>query len=177
MSSEVYTVAAFIIGLIPAGVVTFLAINMLRSFMDNNLRKEAVAIKQEASKTTLPLRIQAYERLIIFLERIRINSLVMRTHKSGMDAQYFQAELLKNIRSEYEHNVSQQLYVSDSAWQLVIFAKEETIQMLNLASRSVTAGQSATDFSRTLFELNGGLEHQPVDEAIKFIKKEMRKFF
>jgi len=177
MGTEIFTVVAFLVGLIPAVVVTYLAINMLKSFMDNNLRKEAVAIKQEASKTLLPLRIQAYERLIIFLERIRINSLVMRTHKSGMDAQYFQAELLKNIRSEYEHNVSQQIYVSDSAWQLVVFAKEETIQMLNLASKSSTEGQSATDFSRILFELNGGLEHQPVDEAIKFIKKEMRKFF
>ncbi|MES2628282.1 MAG: hypothetical protein V4616_04865 [Bacteroidota bacterium] len=177
MDSGISIIVAFIVGLIPAGIVTMLASSLIKGFLDDRMKKEAIQIRQEASKTTLPLRIQAYERLIIFLERIRINSLVMRTHKSGMDAQYFQAELLRTIRSEYEHNVSQQLYVSDSAWQLVVFAKEETIQILNLASRSAQEGQSATDFSRILFELNGGLETQPVDEAIKFIRKEMRKFF
>ena len=177
MSVEFSVIVAFVLGLIPAGIVTILASNMIKGFLDDSVKKEAIQIRHEASKTTLPLRIQAYERMIIFLERIRINSLVMRTHKSGMDAQYFQAELLRTIRSEYEHNVSQQLYVSDSAWQLVVFAKEETIQILNLASRSATEGQSATDFSRILFELNGSMEHQPVDEAIKFIRKEMRKFF
>ncbi len=177
MSTEIPILVAFIVGLIPAGIVTMLATNMIKGFLDDSLKKEAVQIRMEASKTTLPLRIQAYERMIIFLERIRINSLVMRTHKSGMDAQYFQAELLKTIRSEYEHNVSQQLYISDSAWQLVVFAKEETVQILNLASRSAAEGQSATEFSRILFDLNGSMEHQPVDEAIKFIRKEMRKFF
>lgn len=177
MGSEISIIIAFFVGLIPAGIVTMLATNMIKSFLEDSTKKEAIQIKQEASKTTLPLRIQAYERLIIFLERIRINSLVMRTHKSGMDAQYFQAELLRTIRSEYEHNVSQQLYVSDSAWQLVVFAKEETVQVLNLASKSASEGDSATEFSRTLFELNGSLEHQPVDEAIKFIRREMRKFF
>ncbi|HEX4888501.1 MAG TPA: hypothetical protein VFV37_10690 [Luteibaculaceae bacterium] len=177
MTSEIYVVIAFVVGLIPAGIVTVVCLNIIRGFLDDSVKKEAIEIKKEASRTTLPLRIQAYERLVIFLERIRINSLVMRVHRSGMDAEFFQAELLKTIRSEFEHNVSQQLYVSDSAWQLVVFAKEETIQILNIASRTATEGTGATDFSRILFDINSKLEHQPVDEAIKFIRKEMRKFF
>lgn len=174
---ELPLIIAFILALVPAGIIAYVTLNMVRKFLEENVRKEAMQIKQEASKTTLPLRLQAYERLIILLERIRINSLVMRIHKSGMDAQYFQAELMKTIRAEFEHNVSQQLYVSDNAWNLVMFAKEEIVQMLNIANRASYEGQSATEFSKILFELNAKIEHSPIDEAIKFLKKEMRKFY
>jgi hypothetical protein len=87
-------------------------------------------IRSKSSKTVTPIRLQAYERVALFLERINPNSLVMRMHKPGMSARQLQSDLLQIVRAEFEHNMAQQIYMSPAAWKAIRAAKEETIKIL-----------------------------------------------
>jgi hypothetical protein len=119
-------------------VITFLASYLIiKRFLDNDYRKKTVDIKMQNQKTIMPVRLQAYERLVLLLERISLPSLIQRTHKQGMSARMLQAELVKAIRAEFDHNLSQQVYITNKSWESVKTAKEETIKAINIAASRV----------------------------------------
>jgi len=101
---------------LPAVVVFFTAWYILREFFKQEERKRQLRLLEEKQKLSLPVRLQAYERIVLFLERISPGNLVMRVHKPEMKVKQFQQMLIKTIRDEYDHNLSQQLYVSHEAW-------------------------------------------------------------
>lgn len=168
---------ALIVGIVPALAIGVVVVYLVREFLNTNLKTKHLKLKENARNTLLPVKLQAFERVVILLERIKPNNLVMRLHKPGKNAQYFQAELVKSIRAEFEHNLSQQLYVSDLSWKVVILAREEILQMLHLASKEVSNEESATVFSQKFLEIYNHMERSPIDEAIKVVKKEMMKFY
>jgi hypothetical protein len=131
----------------------------------------------EEQKIILPLRLQAYERIILYLERITPNNLILRMNKPGMNAGEFQSLLVKTIREEFEYNLSQQLYISSRAWELVKNAKEETINMINQASSKISSTDTSADLARVLFEQFLGKEKLPVDQALDEVKMEIQKSF
>src|SRR5687767_8976984 len=98
--------------LLPCLVVAGTAYFLIDKHLRNEDRKRASQFRAESQKTTLPLRLQAYERVVLYLERIAPNSIIMRTYKTGMSARLLQADLVKAIREEYEHNMAQQIYLS-----------------------------------------------------------------
>ncbi len=168
-------IITLLIAVVPSGIIAFAAMQSFKTFFNGQERKALLQMKTDDHKTSFPLKLQAYERLAIFLERIKVHNLVLRVYTPGADAKYMQAEMMKAIRSEFEHNLSQQIYVSPTAWSLVVFAKEETIQMMNLASQTMKEGNGSTDFSNVIFELNKGLEKEPTEQALKFINEEAKK--
>jgi hypothetical protein len=121
-----------------------------------------------------PLRLQAYERIAIFLERISFESLIMRTNKQGYTCQQLQSELLKAVRSEFDHNLSQQIYISQPAWEVVKSAKIKTIQQINLISEKTDKAGPSINLSKALLESLMDSEKEPHD-AINMIKKELRE--
>jgi hypothetical protein len=126
-------------------------------------------------KDSLPLKLQAFERLILFLERISPNSLLVRVHRGGMAASQLQQELVSTIRAEFEHNLSQQIYVSEQAWEEVKDGKEEMIRIINNAFSHVGANASGIQMSSQIFEQVLKMENIPTQKAIDFIKSEARK--
>lgn len=92
---------------------------LVKSFFDNESKSRMMELKKGNRELITPVRLQAYERVTLFLDRISPNSLVMRTYKAGMTGRMLQGELIKSIRSEFEHNMSQQIYMSNQAWELV----------------------------------------------------------
>lgn len=88
-------------------------------------------LKSVSLKLIVPLKIQAYERLVLFIERIQFPVLVKRVFHPGISRNDFQFSLLQNVQDELEHNLAQRLYVSESTWQLVVMAKEEVLQNVN----------------------------------------------
>ena len=84
-----------------------------------------------AHKLIVPLKLQAYERLMLYVERIKFPVLVKRVFYPGISRNDFQFSLLQNVQDEFEHNLAQRLYVSESTWQLVVMAKEEVLQNVN----------------------------------------------
>lgn len=169
------------LALLPSVVVFltafFLIRNMLQSRSQERNADWLAQIKKEDHKHALPLRLQAYERLTLFLERISPGGLVLRVHKSNMTSRMLHAELLATIREEYEHNVTQQIYVSDRAWQLVRMAKEETLRIINIAYEQTGDVPSGTALSQRVFETASRLTHLPTQEAILGLKDEVRKLF
>lgn len=167
--------------LLPSVVVFLTAFYLIRQFLGgraseaNNLK--LAEIKKEDHKNLLPVRLQAYERLTLFLERIKPGGLVLRVHKSNMTSRMLQSELTATVREEFDHNITQQIYVSDRAWQKVRQAKEETIRIINIAYQQTGDEASGTELSQHVFETAGRLLHTPSDEALIVLREEVRRMF
>lgn len=167
--------------ILPSLIVFLTAFYGIKQFLaqDRSLRmsERMTELRKDDHKHTLPLRLQAYERLTLFLERISPGALVLRVHKNNMTARMLHLELLATIREELEHNVTQQIYVSDKAWQQVKMAKEETIRIINIAMERTEEGRSGTDLSQHIFETASRLSHLPTQLAVLALKEEVRKLF
>ncbi len=148
---------------------------LIKSFFDNDQKLRLLELKKASQPTVLPLRFQAYERVCIFLERISPNNLVMRTHQSGTSARELQSALLTTIRSEYEHNLSQQVYMSAHSWDYVKNAKEEVIKIINLSMASLPDDATGILLCKHIFELVVKSEVQPTQRALDAIKAEIRQ--
>jgi hypothetical protein len=107
---------------------------MMSSYFDNEDRRRRGELRAQNQRQALPLRLQAYERLALFLERISPNSLVVRVKSGSLSNAEYLLLLQKSIRDEYEHNLSQQIYVSDEVWDYVTTAKSATVSLLNTVS-------------------------------------------
>lgn len=155
---------------------------ILTNFLDNEWKRrrvEAESTKEkERQKITLPIQLQAYERLILFLERINPNSSLHRVRQAGMSSNDLQLALIRNVRQEYEHNMAQQLYVSPESWQLVKTVKEEMIKFYNLLGSQMPEGATELDFSRAIFDyLMNSDKDLPTDTAINFLKQDASRLF
>ncbi len=144
--------------------------------LDRYLRQETENRKNEQNKEnqkiTVPLKLQAYERIILFLERISPESMLLRIQQPKMNVAQMQKALLLTIRAEYEHNLSQQIYVSNEAWELVKATKENLIKLVNLASGNLRPDDSAMELSKRLVDVFASLEHSPIQASINKIKIE-----
>lgn len=129
----------------------------------------------DKQKHLFPLKVQAYERIVLFMERIEPSSLVMRVKTNTMKANELHGALLHNIREEYEHNVAQQIYISDNAWNLVKQAKEETIRIVNMAANSMESSATANELTRDIFEKMMVLPQSPSQIALDYLKQEIKE--
>lgn len=132
-------------------------------------------VVNENKKLYFPMQVDAYQRIVLFLERISPNNMVMRLNNPALPARVFQQILLDNIRSEYEHNLAQQIFVSQDAWHLAKTSKDETIKIINMAATNLPATAMCLDLSRGIFEITGQLNNQPTDRAILYLKGELNK--
>jgi len=159
---------------IPAAAVFAAVYFLVKRFLDNDQKRREHQLKTSARAIITPLKIQAYERIIIFLERINPNSLVIRVNKNNMTARQLHLDLVSTIKSEFEHNLSQQIYISEGAWQFVKTAKEEIIQLINISSSKVTSDANSSDLAIMVLNITANLDKKlPSDAAIEFIKKEI----
>jgi hypothetical protein len=108
------------------------------------------------------------------LERISIQTLILRVHRQGMTNRALQAELVKTIRAEFDHNIAQQIYLNQKTWEAIKTAKEETIKAINIASTRVKEEGDSMDLVNVLFEIIQKLEHVPTDIALRILKEEAR---
>ena len=163
---------------IPAFIVFISVFFIMKKFMDNEYRKLLFELKRSNQKLTTPIRLQAYERAILFLERISMDTLVRRVLKPSMSAKQLEIELIRAIRGEYEHNLSQQLYMSNDAWEGIKVATEEIIKVVHVSATQLKKGQtSAIDLSKLIFGVWGQIEKSPVHVAIDNLKKEIKQLY
>lgn len=162
---------------LPALVVFLTAYFLFRDMLENSQRQREFEFRVEKQGQVTPVRLQAYERLTMFLERISPQSLLTRTLSADISAAQFHYELLKQIRQEYEHNLSQQIYVSVPAWEALRGAKESLIMLINQAADEVKKDDPAISLSNQIFKQYMELEEQPVAIALGELKKEVRMLF
>ena len=160
---------------IPSVVVFLTAYFLFKEFLQVDKNRRIQELTAERVRISLPVRLQAYERIILFLERISPNNLVMRLHKPEMTAVEFHRLLVHTIREEFSHNLSQQLYISIPAWEKVKSAKEEMIRQINTSFAKMDEKATATDLSNKLLELS--VEKLATRKALDFLKGEAAKVF
>lgn len=163
---------------LPALIVFMTAYMLLSRYMQKDARTRALELKMKRDKEIVMLRLQAYERLSLFLERIHPASVISRVRTPDMIASELQYAIVKNMREEFEHNLSQQVYVSSNAWNLIVAAKEEMLKTINLIGNQLPSDASAGQLINAIFT---GIERAnaplPTEHALEFLKAECRDLF
>ena len=152
---------------------------LAKRYFENQQKQQLLQMKlderQETLRVVTPIRLQAYERMALFLERISPNSLVLRCYQPGMDLRLLQGVMTKNIRDEWEHNLSQQVYLTADLWTRIREAKDEMINLVNSAAVSLTDTTDPTRLAASIFA--SAADRSPVDEALTAMHNELHELF
>jgi len=157
---------------IPALVVFGIVYFLMNNWFKNLLKLKLLETRDENAQLTRPLRLQAYERLMLFCERVSLQNLLLRIQSSDMSARDLKSMLVMSIQQEFEYNLSQQLYVSDKLWQIVKLAKNQLIEIITHIGMKVPPNASAEDFSQQLILFIESQKQDPIETAKLAIKKE-----
>jgi hypothetical protein len=160
---------------VPAIIVFLTAWVILKNMINNDQEKRKQELILSSSRTITPIKLQAYERIVLFLERISLESLLVRVSSSGMTASELHTTLLNTIRNEFEHNLSQQIYMSQQAWEVVRNAKSSMIKIINSEAEKMPENATGIVLSRQLLEKIIELDKEPTRVAIDFIKAEVSR--
>ncbi|GHE66430.1 MULTISPECIES: hypothetical protein [Roseivirga] len=161
--------------LVPAALVMYAMYLVTRNFLQKQFEKQLLEVKSKTVETVLPLRLQAYERLALLLERISPNNMLLRLSDPSISAFEFQQLLQKEIREEVNHNLSQQVYVSDDAWKKVKGSINDIVAAIQKAGETMTEKNNAIDLAEAIFDLMIKENRDPVAESLSFIKAEARQ--
>ena len=151
---------------------------LTKRYFDNQQKTQMLQMRidehREAVKLVTPIRLQAYERMALYLERISPESLVLRCYQPGMDTKLLQGVMTKTIRDEWEHNLSQQVYISSEAWTRIRHAKDEMMGIINSAAITIPEDADPTRLASAIFATiaTGQL---PTASAVEYLKQEMRE--
>lgn len=170
------TTLAVLATLALAGWIFYL---LVKRYFDNQQKEQLLQMKiderRETLKVATPIRLQAYERMALFLERIAPGSLVLRCYQPGMDLKLLQGVMTKNIRDEWEHNLSQQVYLSPALWARIREAKDEMVNLVNSSAVSLTDEADPTRLAATIFA--SAAQHSPCDDALEAMHQEINELF
>jgi hypothetical protein len=156
---------------IPALITGAIAFLFFREHVDNENNRRNFLMKKEIQKDMIPLRLQAYERMTLFLERINPNKLLVRINPVGDNKDDYESLLIASIEQEFEHNLSQQVYLSDSCWSIINASKNATIQLIrnsNLIEKTDTAHKLREIILTDLMD-----KQPPSHAALSYMKEEI----
>ena len=152
---------------------------LAKRYFDNQQKERLLQMKiderRETLKVVTPIRLQAYERMALFLERISPDSLVLRCWQPGMDLKLLQGVMTKNIRDEWEHNLSQQVYIDTTTWANIREAKDEMINLVNSSAVTLTDTDDPTRLAASIFA--SAAQQRPTDRALEILHKEINELF
>ena len=157
---------------LPAFIMFLTVYYMMKHYLDGQYKIKMLDLKQKQQQTTLPLRLQAYERLSLFCERISIPGLILRLRTEDMTTNDLRIALMVAVQHEFEHNITQQVYVSEKLWQIIKVAKDDVVNVINHVAKEMDPNSDSKAFSRALFNLMDQRGGMPIDKAIIAIKKE-----
>ena len=163
--------------ILPSLIVFFTTWYLASRYFRSEDKKRSLKLSLNNQNLITPLRLQAYERIIMYLERINPENLLMRLNKQGQTCQQLQNELLSTIRAEFEHNLSQQIYISNKAWEMLKNAKNSTLQLINETAEKTDKNLPSFNLSKAILENIIAKEKNPASEAILFIKNEINRYF
>ena len=165
-----------IYSLMAAGLLLMVAAMILLSRLikmkDTELRNESkMELKVQAMKIVMPLKVQAYERFLLYLERAQLPQLVKRVYVPGMEKGAFHLQLIQNVREEFEHNLAQQLYVAGTTWTAVMNAKEELVNQINETFEQLKDEEDVAIIAQSLVALPNPM----VDQAVAVLKRDFER--
>ena len=165
--------------ILPALIVAGAIYLLFRQHLEKEQQRRLIELRLETNKTTLPLRLQAYERVVLFLERISPNNILVRLSSAGQTATDYHRLLQNEIRAEFEHNLAQQLYISPEVWAQVKQAKEDVLTMVNRAFHGLSNPQQlrGTELAKRILENLMTDAADPTAQALTVVKREAAGLF
>lgn len=148
-------------------IVVMTIVGFVFFFSGNKNDNQSNKTDKSKNDVVIPLKIQAYERLVLYLERIRFQVLVKRVFMPGMSRIDFQFALIQNVQDELEHNLAQRLYVSEPVWFNVIVTKDEVLKSINAAF-----GENQDADAATMAQVIASMDNSLIDKVVIAIKKE-----
>ncbi|HPD64990.1 MAG TPA: hypothetical protein P5050_02830 [Bacteroidia bacterium] len=162
--------------ILPALLVFLTSWYLIREFLRKEESRRIDEQKRLIGKDALMLRMQAYERLILLMERISPAAVVLRLSKNNQTAKDLHLQLIGTVKAEFEHNIAQQLYVSKETWQMVVASKEETVRLFNMSKEKCKENDNAIVLAKIILS-----DCQPtqdlISKTIDLIKQEAQKLF
>lgn len=157
---------------VPALVVFFTVYYLLKTYLDKQYQLKVLEYKQSQNNTTIPSRLQAYERLSLFCERIAIPSLMLRLRTDDQTNAAFRMALLITIQQEFEYNITQQVYVSEQLWQIIKLSRDHTVMEINGLYEKVEPKGSSKQLASELLAQSESQSAFSLEKALSAIKKE-----
>jgi len=161
-----------------AGIGTvYAAFYLIKPHLDKTESLQLMELKKTVSNQTLPLRLQAYERIVLFIERVNPASMLLRLHSTGLSAAELHSIVANEIRNEFQHNITQQIYVSSRAWAVVNRVKDDTLSIVTNAVKALPETATGLDLSKTVLGHLSHLQDNPYDIALQIVKEDMEALF
>jgi hypothetical protein len=162
---------------IPALIVATTVYLLIKNHLERDYKVRLLELRQKNAEVITPIRLQAYERITLLLERITPSNLLLRVSGSGHSAADYHRTLLTEIRNEFNHNMSQQVYMTDQAWQQVKRAREEVVNLINKSYQGMPDKTKGTDLAKRILESILTEEVDPTGRAISYLKQEIGQVF
>lgn len=162
---------------LPALMVVIAVGLVLYKMLKEDEKRRLYELKRESLKTINPARLHAYERFALVLERTQPANMLPQMQLAGLTAQQLHQQLLQKIRLEFDHNASQQIYVSDMAWEQVLNARENLFGLINTAANYIKPEQPAMEFAKIIIEAYATNGETASEKALAFLKNEVREMF
>ena len=153
-------------------VLAYLIFSLTKKYFDQQSNARALEIQQQRLQATLPLRLQAYERLLLLCERITIPNLVGRLRTEGASASDLRMAMLMAIKQEFEHNVTQQIYVSEKLWKILLMARDNTANTLDIVAQKLEDNATAEAF---IGEMSAFLSEQGDTNSVGMAQSAIRQ--
>ena len=176
METFVHVILEIIKITVPALVVFFTVYYVLKIFMEKDRERYAAEMRKEQIGSIFPLKMQADESLAILCERISIPNLLLRVRRENMSADDLKLAMMMAIRQECEHNISQQVYISDKLWEIIVLSRDETNKVINALYSKYSGDVHCNAYSEALSRYWFGTEKRALDVAKLAIKKEISTF-
>ncbi len=157
---------------LPSLVTGGVAYYLFNSYFKDQQHTRRWLSQKETQKQALPLRLQAYERLSLFLERINPSQLLLRIAPPSTSKQDYATLLAHQIQTEFEHNLTQQIYVTAETWNMILKAKNSTVQMIRKNAIREDIADANKLREAIMIELTE--VEAPSSIAISFIKEELK---
>ena len=168
---EVEKIFELLLYAVPALITGLIAYYFFKEHTKNEDGRRRFLLHKDMQVNSLPIRLQAYERMALFLERITPTKLLVRVSPTSSNKENYESLLIQSIDQEFEHNLSQQIYVSDECWSIITAAKNATIQLIRKASLLEKTNSANKLREVVLTEMME--KRSPSSVALAFIKKEV----
>jgi hypothetical protein len=155
---------------LPALCVLLATWLVMHKFYKSEQEKRLWELKRLSQKEISPLRMRAYERLSLLLERTTPEHMLLELNLGEMTILQVQQHLMRTIRLEYDHNTSQQIYVSDEVWMLIIDARNQMVAFVNSMAQQMPPESTALDYAKVLitaYSANGKTANEQAMQALR----------
>ncbi|MBC7425422.1 MAG: hypothetical protein H7321_02710 [Bacteroidia bacterium] len=177
MDTALSTILEIIKYIVPSLVIFAVCYVLIAKLMDDNAARLQLELRKQNASAITPLKLQAYERMILFLERISPQFLIGTYNDSSSSATALKQVMESAVLQEYSHNLSQQIYISPQAWNLIKVVKEEVIQLIHITYESMPERATSIDLSKAIIDRMIAENRIPTQKAIDFVKAEINLLF